>query len=60
MSSLNSDSGSGSYPPGSPAMASSYEDRNSPQEGIVDEEVPDHVFEQCNEALAEEVKKLQV
>ena len=41
-------------------MASTFEGEGSPLEGIVEEDVPDHVFEQCNEALAEEVKKLQV
>ncbi|XP_038077912.1 kinesin-like protein KIF15 [Patiria miniata] len=29
------------------------------QEGIVDEEIPEHMIEQCNEALTEEVRKLQ-
>ncbi|PIK61792.1 Kinesin-like protein KIF15 [Apostichopus japonicus] len=34
------------------------DDRESPM-GIIDEEVPDHVLEQCTEALTVEVQKLQ-
>ena len=30
------------------------------EDGIVDEEIPDHMIEQCNEALTDEVRKLQV
>lgn len=29
-------------------------------EGIVDEEIPEQMIEQCNEALTDEVRKLQV
>ena len=52
--------------PGSPTGPNSFQESTtevagaSPTEGIVGEEVPDHIFEQCNEALAEEVKALQV
>ncbi|XP_072051741.1 kinesin-like protein KIF15 [Amphiura filiformis] len=73
MSSVSLSNGSSNVAPGSPAGPDDgvFSDDavvagamgggvTSPeQEGIVGEEVPDHIFEQCNEALAEEVKKLQ-